>query len=94
MKFSFSRTKDFPAEVKVDGTLLEVKNKLKILGVIFTTNLKWNENTEYICKKAYSKMWALRRMKALGLDTFNLMDLYIKEVRVHLELHHQSIFRY
>ena len=25
-------------------------------------------------------------MKALGLDTFTLMDFYIKEVRVHLEL--------
>ena len=74
------------SEVKVDGTLLEVKNKFNIFGVNFTTNLKWNENTEYICKKAYSKMWAMRRMKALGLDTFTLMDFYIKKVRVHLKL--------
>ena len=86
MNFSFSRTKDFPAEVNVNGTLLEVKKKLKILGVIFMPNLKWNDNTEYICKRAYSKMWAMRRMKALGLDTFTLIDFYIKEVRVHLEL--------
>ena len=32
------------------------------------------------------KMLAIRRMKALGLDTFTLLDFYIKEVRVHLEL--------
>ena len=31
-------------------------------------------------------MWAIRRMKNLGLDTFTLVDYYIKEVRVHLEL--------
>ena len=86
MKFSFSRTKDFPAEVNVNGTLLEVKKKLKILGVILMPNLKWNDNTEYICKKAYSKMWAMRRMKAMGLDSFTLIDFYLKEVRVHLEL--------
>ena len=28
----------------------------------------------------------MRRMKSLGLDTFSLLDFYLKEVRVHLEL--------
>ena len=86
MKFSKSRVKDFPAEVVIDGNILEVKDKLKILGVIVTPNLKWDANTEFICKKAYSKMWAIRRMKALRLDNFTLLDFYLKEVRVHLEL--------
>ena len=40
MKFSVSRTKDFPAEVVINGDMLEVKQKLKILGVIVTPNLK------------------------------------------------------
>ena len=31
-------------------------------------------------------MWPIRRMKSLGIDSFTLMDYYIKEVRVHLEL--------
>jgi hypothetical protein len=31
-------------------------------------------------------MWVIRRMKKLGLDRFTLLDYYIKEVRVHLEL--------
>ena len=30
-------------------------------------------------------MWALRRLKKLGLDSFTLTDYYMKEVRVHLE---------
>ena len=86
MKFSMSKTKDFPVEVFVNGDLLEIKEKLRILGVIFTPNLKWDENTEFICKKAYNKMWAMRRIKFLGLDEFTLLDFYMKEVRVHLEL--------
>ena len=86
MTFSFSRTKDFPAKVLVDGNMLEVKDELKILGVIITPNLKWDVNTETICKKAYSKLWAMRRIKSLGLDEFTLLDFYFKEVRVHLEL--------
>ena len=74
MTFSFSRTKDFPAKVLVNGNILEVKDELKILGVIITPNLKWDVNTETICKKAYSKLWAMRRMKSLGLDEFTLLD--------------------
>ena len=31
-------------------------------------------------------MWALRRMKALNMDSDIILDFYIKEVRCHLEL--------
>ena len=31
-------------------------------------------------------MWMLRRMKALKMDSFSLLDFYFKEIRVHLEL--------
>ena len=86
MKISMSRTKDFPTDIEVDNNLLGVKDSLRILGVILAPNLKWVENTEFICKKAYSKIWAMRRMKSLGLDTFTILDYYMKEVRVHLEL--------
>ena len=86
MKFCMSKTKSFPVEIEVDGNFLEVKKEIKILGVIVKTNLKWDSNTEFICKKAYKKIWILRRMKCLGLDTFTLVEYYTKEVRVQLEL--------
>ena len=59
---------------------------MKILGVILTSDLRWEENTKYICKKAFKSMWTLRRMKSLGMDNFTIMDVYFKEVRCHLEL--------
>ena len=31
-------------------------------------------------------MWVIRRMKKLGLDTFTLLDYFMKEIRVHLEM--------
>ena len=87
MKICKSRTKFFPTEIRVgDDEFLEVKKELKILGIIIQPNLKWNSNTESICKKAYRNMWTIRRMKVLGMDTFALLDYYMKEVRVHLEL--------
>ena len=86
MKFSKSRTKSFPSEIKVDNEYLEVKQKMRILGIILTSDLRWEANTEHICKKAFKNMWVLRRMKALKLDAFTILDYYYKEVRVHLEL--------
>ena len=86
MRFWKSRTKAFPIEIEVDGAFLEVKKEMKILGVILTANLKWEANTDFICKKAYKQMWPIRRMKSLGNDSFTLIDYNIKEVRVHLEL--------
>jgi hypothetical protein len=86
MKFSKSRTKDFPVEMKLDHSFLEVKSKVRILGVILTSDLRWNSNTEFMCKKAFKNIWMLRRMKALKMDPFTILDYYFKEIRVHLEL--------
>ena len=86
MKICKSRTKIFPIEIKIGDEFLEVKKEMKILGVIPQPNLKWAANTAFICKKAYKTIWQIRRMKILGLDSFSILDYYMKEVRVHLEL--------
>ena len=86
MQFTKSRTKAFPSEIKISDEFLEVKQKMKILGVILTSDLRWEANTEHICKKAYKNMWILRRMKSLNMDEFTILDYYFKEVRVHVEL--------
>ena len=59
--------------------------KTKLVGVIITEDLKWGENTSYICKKAREKMWMLRRMLKLKLNMHQMFDAYIKEVRSLLE---------
>ena len=61
MKFNFAKIHDFPPELKIDGFKndLEVVKETKLLGMILTNDLKWSANTEYICKKAYKKMWTL-----------------------------------
>ena len=86
MKFTKSRTKDFPVEMKLDHSFLEVKSKVKVLGVILTSDLRWNSNTEFMCKKAFKNIWILRRIKALKMDPFTILDYYFKEIRVHVEL--------
>ena len=74
--------------MKIEGfeNNLQVVEKSKLLGIIISNDLKWQENTKYICKKAYKRMWALRRMKVLDVDPLVMLDVYKKEIRAVLEL--------
>ena len=87
MKFNKSRKWDFPVEMQLKANAnLKVVKSTKLLGVILDSNLKWESNTNYICKRAFSKMWLLRRMQIMGLDFTTILDYYLKEVRSILEL--------
>ena len=57
-----------------------------LLGVKLRSDLRWVENTDYICKRGYARLWMLRRLKALGAKQTELVDLYEKQVRSLLEL--------
>ena len=68
------------------GKYLEVVESFKLLGVKIRSDLKWSENTDYICQRGYSRLWMLRRLKALGANESELVDVYEKQVRSLLEL--------
>ena len=53
---------------------------------MLTRDLKWESNTNYICKKARNKLWLLRRIKQFGLGRSFMFDLYTKEIRSLLEM--------
>ena len=64
----FSRMKkyDFTPELQLGGQDIEVVEEMKKVGFQLRSDLKTISNTRYIIKKGYSRMWILRRLKALG----------------------------
>ena len=52
----------------------------KILGYMMRFDMKTISNTEYICKKAYQRMWLIRRIKSLGCPTPELLDVLRQQV--------------
>ena len=50
------------------------------------SDLKWSDNSEYICKKAYARLWMLRRLSKLGATEGEMVDVYQKQVRSVLEM--------
>ena len=49
------------------------------------SDLKTTSNTNYICKRAYKRMWVLRRLKSLGCPTKELVDVLKQQVISILE---------
>ena len=86
MLFNPHRRYDFMPDIQINNQPLEVVEKTKLLGIILTSNLKWSENTKNLTSRAYSRLWTLRRLKALGTPIEEILDTYYKQVRSVLEL--------
>ena len=73
MKINFRKTNlmifnpcssiDFLPEFSIEGNDLAVVEKMRLLGLIITPNLKWVSNTQNVVLKANKRMWILRRLK-------------------------------
>ena len=57
----------------------------KLLGVIISADLKWNQYIDYIVKKARKRFWYLRRLSQLGASIDTLMDIYQTSIRCLME---------
>ena len=67
-KFSWFRLTSGSIDVKMDGSVLEEKSSLKMLGLAFSSKLDWSSYIISIAKTASKKIGALiRSMKFLSL---------------------------
>ena len=64
---------------------IETVEEIKLLGLMVRNDLSWKANTDAMTKKAYSRLWILKRLKAQGAKLEDLTDIYIKQVRSILE---------
>ena len=62
------------------GQVLEVVEEHKILGHMIRSDLKTISNTEYICKRAFKRMWILRRLKSLGCQNVELLEVLQQQI--------------
>ena len=78
----FSRSKEaFSTRLKIKSITLERKNVIRILGVWFQEDLKWNYNVKQICIKAYSRMYILNKLKYAGIPQSDLLTIYKLSIR-------------
>ena len=64
MSFNFTENYQLTTRLEMNSENLEVVSQAKLLGVIITNDLKWDSNTEYLVKKANSRMQLLRKVSS------------------------------
>ena len=76
-----SRTKwDFIPELRLQEDNIEVVQEMKIVGYVMRSDMRTCSNTEYLVKKAFKRMWLIRRLKGLGANKSQLIDALQKQV--------------
>ena len=76
---------DFNTRLSLNGKNLEQISVVKLLGIILTENLKYEENTNHICKRAFARISMVTKLKYVGVPLKDLIDVYILFVRSLLE---------
>ena len=74
--FNFSKYNTCPQSLTLNGNLLKSCNKITLLGVIITEDLKWKENTANICKKVNKKFYIIWKLKQFGLKEEELLTAW------------------
>lgn len=85
MIFNFTRNYQFSTRLELDGQILETVQEAKLLGTIVTSDLKWDENTNFIVRKANQRMELLRKISSFGASLDDLKNIYILYIRSLLE---------
>ena len=67
------------------GVEVETIDKIKILGTIITSDLRWNENTKQIVKDSNKRMQFLHRAAKFTNNVWDLKKIYMLQVRSKLE---------
>ena len=85
MLFNPCKIYEFQPDMYIDGVKIEVVKERKLLGVMISDDLNWHANTTHITRKAYARLWVLRRLKKMGASRATLVDVFYKQVRSVLE---------
>ena len=83
MIFNYTNKYQFSTRLNLNNEILETVKETKLLGTIITDDLKWDQNTNYITKKAYARLELLRKLKSSnpqplisGRFTSSILEVY------------------
>ena len=75
----------FSTRLTMNNVKLDQVRVTKLLGMWISDDLSWERNTREICKKAYSRMPILTKLKYVGSKRSDLVDIYCKVIRTTTE---------
>ena len=68
------------SEEYLDNNTVECVTTYKLLGIIISTDLKWNEHIDYISKKASKRLYSLRILKKVDVGREGILKVYVTTI--------------
>ena len=85
MIFNFSKNHQFTTNLRLKNKNLGIINETKLLGLILTSDLRWDKNVDYLVKDANRRMVMLHAASKFVNDRRILTQLYYTHIRCRLE---------
>ena len=78
----FTRSKEpFATRLSMNGDKLERVTVTKLLGVWISEDMSWSRNCQEICRKAFSRLSMITKLKYVGIPQEDLVDIYVLFIR-------------
>ena len=71
-----------PPQLTIDNLTLDIVTHFKLLGVIVSQSLKWNDRVANVCTRLNVRLHFLRQLQRAGMSTGDLICFYKFLVRV------------
>ena len=85
MLVNFSKNYQFNTRLRIDNQILQQVKESQLLGVVLNDQLTRHSNTDFIVKKAYTRMILLHNLFDFGLPMTEMIDIYILYIRSIVE---------
>ena len=83
--FNFSKNYQFKTNLILKKQEVEVINETKLLGLIITSDLRWDQNVDYLVKDANKRMIMLHAASKFTSDKQVLKGIYFTRIRCKLD---------
>ena len=85
MIFNFSKNHQFTTNLRLKNKNLGIINETKLLGLILTSDLRWDKNVDYLVKDANRRMVMLHAASKFTSDKNVLKQIYYSRIRCKLD---------
>ena len=81
MLINFTKNFQFSTRLQLEGKNIDIVSETKLLGVIITNDLKWSKNTNFLVKKAFSRMRLMHKISEFKAPISDMVTIYISFIR-------------
>ena len=80
MIFSRSKTQ-FSTRLTINEQTIEKISATKLLGLWISEDMSWTKNCKEICRKSYSRISMITKLKYVGVNIEDLIEIYVLFIR-------------